>query len=259
MTSEFEEHPELEEGAKPFLDHLEDLRTMLVRSVGVLFLGMIIAMPLVPTILDIIYIPWEKAGRIKEDLIILEVLSPIAIFMRVSFWTGITIAMPFIVFFIAQFVFPGLLDKERRVVRIAGFVSIFLFTAGILMGFFFTVPIAYQFMAKVSLWMGVATEKVVLMSYITVTLRLVLAFGLAFQLPIILFALGYLGLVHTRTLREKRRHIIIGILGISMVMTPADPMTMLMMAVPLYGLFEICILMIRAKEIRDERIAARDA
>ena len=193
MTSDVDEHPELEAGAKPFLDHLEDLRTMLVRSVAALFLGMIIAMPLVPYILDIIYIPWERAGRLREDLIILEVLSPISIFMRVSFWTGITLAAPFIVFFIAQFVFPGLLAKEKKVIRVAGCVSIFLFVAGILMGFFFTVPIAYKFMAAVSEWMGVATEKVVLMSYITVTLRLVLAFGLAFQLPVILFSLGYLG------------------------------------------------------------------
>ena len=57
MTSDVDEHPELEAGAKPFLDHLEDLRTMLVRSVAALFLGMIIAMPMVPYILDIIYIP----------------------------------------------------------------------------------------------------------------------------------------------------------------------------------------------------------
>jgi sec-independent protein translocase protein TatC len=116
--------------------------------------------------------------------------------------------------------------------------------------YFITLKVALQMMFRINAWMGLSTEFVELGNYVAFVLKLLIAFGLAFEMPVVLLALGGAGLVTSKQLREKRRHVIVGLLVLAMILTPPDPVTQMMMAVPLVCLYELCIWLIFAKEKR---------
>jgi len=115
------------------------------------------------------------------------------------------------------------------------------------MGYFLTLPVALKVMIGLNAWMGVRPEWTVT-SYVSFALQLLLAFGLVFELPILLLVLGRLGVVTSAQLREKRRHAIVGLFVVAMLLTPPDVFSQLVMAVPLVVLYEVCIWLIRATE-----------
>ena len=155
-------------------------------------------------------------------------------------WSGLLISMPFIVYFIARFVFPGLTDREKTVVKRASGFAVGLFMFGVILGYVVCLPIALKMMMWFHEWIEVAAEWTV-NDYIAFVVQMLLGFGLAFQLPVIVLVLGKLGIVTGEQLRSKRRHVVIFCLIVGMLMTPADVASQLIMAVPLYLLFEICI------------------
>ena len=126
-----------------------------------------------------------------------------------------------------------------------------LFAVGVAICYFQTVPFAVKVMFKFADWINVATDTIRLQDYLAFNLKLMLGYGIAFELPEILYVLGHLGLVNSRQLREKRRHILVGMLVLAMMLTPPDPGTQLMLAGPLFILYEVCIWLIYFKEKRD--------
>ena len=169
-----------------------------------------------------------------------EPAAAIKMWLTVSFFGGILLSLPFLVFFIGLFVMPGVKDLERKVMtRISAF-SGGLFLMGIAMGYLVTLPLALGLMLKIGGQLG--GESIWFYNkYISFSLQLLLGFGLAFQLPVVILILGKMGLVNSTQLREKRRHVIIGLLVLAMVLTPPDVMTQLLMAAPLILLYEFCI------------------
>ena len=160
---------------------------------------------------------------------------------RVVLWTGLIISAPAIIWVICRFVFPGLTVREKQaVLRGSGFAAI-LFAGGVALGYFTTMPIALEMMFAVNRLLGVTCEWVELPDYIGFVLKLLLAFGLAFELPVIVLALGSVGIVTSEQLRDKHRHVIVGLMVMAMLLTPQDPLTMLLMALPLIALYELCI------------------
>jgi sec-independent protein translocase protein TatC len=243
-----------EDTAKPFVEHLSDLRQTLIRCAVALLLGILIAIPLAPWILEVLRIPVARAGRDPgEFLRILKVAGGLSLVIRVVFWSGMLISAPGVVWAIAEFVFPGLTAREKMAVRRGAAFAVCLFVAGVLLCYFMTVPVAIRMMLAINTWIGETTEFVDLTDYVGFVLKLLLAFGLAFQLPVVLLALGSVGILTSDQLRDKRRHTIVGILVAAMLLTPPDPVTQLMMAVPLVLLYEVCIWGIRAMELRRGR------
>jgi len=240
---------ELDGGAKPFVDHLDDLRKTVVWVAGLIAVGVLIAIPLAPHILEWLKVPYFRAGL--DDIVALRVTQVgggLAIAMRVVIWSGLLMSLPFVVLAVSHFVFPGLTPREKgAVVRGSGF-SIGLFATGVWMGFQWTVPVALKMMSRVEAWIGAPAAFWELPGYVGFVLKLLIAFGLAFQLPVVLLVLAGMGLVASRQLREKRRHVVVGLLVLAMFLTPADPFTMILMAAPLIVLYEICIWLIWAKE-----------
>ena len=104
-------------------------------------------------------------------------------------------------------------------------------------------PVALKFMIRVNEWIGTSCEFWEEADYVSFVLKLLLAFGLAFELPVVVLALGSMGIVSSEQLRDKRRHVIIGLLVLAMFLTPADPYTMILMAAPMTVLYEFCIWM----------------
>jgi sec-independent protein translocase protein TatC len=108
-------------------------------------------------------------------------------------------------------------------------------------------------MLRIGVWLGAPAEFWETSGYVSFVLKLLVAFGLTFQMPIILLILGNMGIISSRVLRDKRRHVAVGLMVLAMFMTPSDPFTMIMMGAPLIGLYEICIWMIWLRERRHRK------
>jgi len=152
-----------------------------------------------------------------------------------------------LIFFAIRFVFPGLTRHERRVVSFALWAAASLFVLGVSLGYALMLPMALRVMLSLHTWMGVRAEWVIT-SYTTFALQLLLAFGLVFELPVILVVLGRLGIVNAAFLRHYRRHAIVVLLIVAAVLTPPDVVTQIVMAAPLIVLYEACIWVIAAGE-----------
>lgn len=240
-----------DDASKPFLEHLEDLRDTLTRSLLALLVGMILCAPLAPSILRWLQYPlrlvFPDEKDVQQFLWNWEVVGGFTLAMKVILWSGIVLAAPFIVLFIARFVFPGLTAKERHVVREFGGVSVALFAFGVFLAYRVCLPVALKAMLAVNAWLGVRPQWTV-SSYITFTLQFLLAFGIVFELPVVLVALGKLGLVGSESLRTYRRQVYVGLFVLAAILTPPDIISQVLMAVPLVILYEICIVVIRGAE-----------
>jgi len=229
--------------SKPFVEHLEDLRSVVLWSAGALLAGMLVAIPLAPRVVKLLKLPLAKAHANPDEFLkVFTVSGGFGMAMKIIFWTGLLFSLPVIVFQIGRFIFPGLTRRERRTVLcVSGFAG-FLFIGGVVLGYFFAVPTALVCMFQINDWMGIECTFVELTNYITFVLQLLVCFGAAFELPVIILALGGLGLVSHAWLRDKRRHAIVVLLFLAMVLTPStDVITMLIMAVPMIVLYEFCI------------------
>ena len=242
---------------KPFVQHLDDLRRTAVWVAGFIAAGIVIAIPLAPSILEWLMEPHARAG-LEEivDLRVTQVGGGLAIAMRVVIWSGILMSLPFVVLSIGSFVFPGLTSTEKRAIKRGGGLSIGLFAAGVWMGYRWTVPVALRMMSRIENWMGTPSTFWETPGYVGFVLKLLIAFGITFQLPVVLLVLGNMGLIVSRQLREKRRHVVVGLLILAMFLTPSDPFTMVLMAAPLIVLYEGCIWLIWAKERKAKSVGS---
>jgi len=181
---------------KPFVEHLEDLRRTIIWCAGLLVVGMIAAVPLTPWVVELLKFPLRKAGMDPDlSLQTIGVATGFSVAMRVIFWGGMLLAFPFMLLAIAHFVFPGLTGRERRALtRGAGFAAV-LFAAGVGMGYCMTLPVAVEMLFRVNTWLHIKCELVELSEYIGFALKLLLAFGIAFELPVVVLLLGSLGIV----------------------------------------------------------------
>lgn len=226
---------------KPFLAHLEDLRQVLLRSALVLAIGTGLAIAYTPRILAILKAP---LGAVVENpdtfLRSMEVVGAFTATMRIGLWSGLVLSAPFLVMIIGAYLLPVLTASERRAVGGVGAFGVVLFLFGVWMGYRFTLPFALSTLFAMHSWLGIQAEWTIT-SYVTFATQLLVAFGLAFELPVILLILGRLRIISSRWLREYRRHAIIVILIIGAVLTPPDIFSQLLMSVPLILLYELCV------------------
>ncbi len=169
-----------------------------------------------------------------------EPAAAIKMWLTVSFFGGLLLSLPALVFIIGSFIMPGVRNIERKVISRIAIFSGGLFFAGIAMGYKITLPLALGLMLKIGGSLG--GESIWFYNkYIAFALQLLLGFGIAFQLPVVILIMGKMGLVNSTQLREKRRHMIVGLLILAMLLTPPDVMTQMLMAAPLILLYEFCI------------------
>ena len=234
---------------KPFLDHLEDLRGTILKCLITVVVGTVAAFSLSPQVLALLKVPLEKAGRDPASfLMVLEVMGGLSIAARIAIWGGIMIAVPVCGYFIADFVFPGLKTHERNVVTWSMLLAAGCFAVGVVLAYGMILPQALRVLFRIDDWMGVTRSFVSVTDYVSFLLKLLLAFGLVFELPVVVLALGQVGLVSAQQLRAARRYVIVGLFVTAMLMTPPDPFTQLAMAVPMVLLYELCIWLIWMKE-----------
>lgn len=238
------------EGDMTILEHLEDFRKMLLRCALALLLGMVVCIPFIRIILSFLFQPLIALDVDPHTFLIApQVMGGFRVAVSVVFWSGLLLASPFMVFFMAQFIFPGLHKKEKRLVRRSSGVAVLLFFAGSALGYYGTISHALDALIfGIHRWMGTSAEWIFLTDYVGFVTRLTLGFGLAFQLPLLLLILGYADLIDSMSLRTHRRQVFVGLLIMAMLLTPPEPVSQLAMACSLYFLFEICIVLIRRHE-----------
>lgn len=233
---------------KPFLEHLEDLRRTILAAAALLALGMAAALPLAPLLLKILRAPLSGiTDRPEEFLRSLEIAGGFSIALRLTFWAGLLLAAPFIILVLARFIFPALRAVERKAAAGALALTVILFIGGAAMGYLLVLPTALRLMLGLHTWLGIRAEWTIT-SYVAFTVQLLLGFGLAFELPVLLLALGWLGVVSSAMLVKYRRHAIVAIFILAMVLTPPDVFSQVLMAIPMMLLYELCVWIIRAWE-----------
>lgn len=225
----------------PFLEHLEEFRRMLIRSAIAIVVGMAVCWAFVPWMTDVLREPAQEyidAGQITLQHP--EVTSGFKMYLTLTFWGGILVSMPVLMMIVGSFIMPGIRDSERRVFRrVSGFAGV-LFIVGVLLGYKVTLPLAMKIMWGFTGKLG--GEAIWnYQKFIGFTLQVLLGFGAAFQLPVVIILLGKLGLLTSAQLREKRRHVIVALFILAMLLTPPDVTTQILMALPLILLYEFCI------------------
>ncbi len=242
-----------------FLEHLEELRRVLLKSFTALMISCAVVMAGLKYFSGLLHWPLRFALGGKEDLMQgLVTTSPMGVFsvlLQVSFFGGFALALPFMLYFAARFVAPGLTRKELAVLRPGCALAFFLFAAGALFSFFVLVPAALkasiffnQLLGFELIWMADR--------YYGMLLWMTLGIGLSFEFPLVIVLLVYLGIIHTTQLRAFRIYSIVLFLVLAAVVTPTtDPFTFLLLALPMSLLYEISLGLSRRMEKRKKKEA----
>lgn len=235
---------------RPFIEHFIDARDCIVKSVIAWVLSMLIIAPFAPTIIEILQAPVAASGLNEQGVTIegLEIGVGFSLFMTTMLWGGTILSLPALIYFIFRFVFPGLRRHERNIILSTLIAGVVLFISGVLLCFNFTLRLALEALMAINTWMHVPVTILQAEAYIGLVLKILFAFGLAFQFPLILLVLGWLGILSSAALRSHRGMAIILIFTVAMFLTPPDPLSQIIMAVPMCLLYEGTIILVRLRE-----------
>jgi sec-independent protein translocase protein TatC len=273
-----DQYEELPEGEKEmsFIDHLEELRWHIIRAFAAILLFTIIAFIAKDIIFGIIilgpskpdfityrlfcewgnqlHIPSLCIDKLNFTLQSRQMTGQFMMHITSSFIVGLVVAFPYVVWEIWTFIKPGLYFKEQNATRGVVFFITLLFLLGIGFGYFVISPMSINFLANYQIDSSIVNQFDIT-SYVSILVMMVLASGLMFQLPMIVWVLTKIGILTPAFMRNFRKHSIIVILIISALITPSpDVFSQMLVAIPLYGLYEISIL-ISDYEIRKQRKA----
>jgi sec-independent protein translocase protein TatC len=238
---------------KPFLDHLEDLRWMVVKMAVALAVGMVAGFLARVPLTRLLQWPLATIDpTFPSRLQSFGVADPLTISFQLAFYAGIVLAFPFLLYFAAEFVLPALTTRERRVLFPTMAVGIGLFVTGVTFCFLVVLPQTLAYFYQDSRTMGWSPNWSV-REYFAFVTQVTLSFGLAFELPVVVLALVRLGLLSRVTLRTSRPYAVILIVIFAAVITPtSDMLTLGLLAVPMLALYEICIWIARFVERKQE-------
>ncbi len=244
-----------------FWDHLDELRGTLFRSIlylcictvpGLVFkdflFDKIILAPTEPGFCVYRLLGWDFSMK----LINVELSAQFFVHLRAAVSVGLILAFPLIVWELWRFILPALYEREKKALRSAFLLAGVLFYVGVLVGYFFVLPVCLNFFTGYSVSEGVQNA-ITLSSYMSAFMSMVLLIGLVFEFPTVVLALSKLGLVDRGMLRKGRSYALVAILVVSALVTPSDPVSMLVLALPLYGLYELSILMSNERDENDDK------
>ncbi len=229
-----------------FGEHLEELRWCLLKALSGIALCVLAAFFVQRTLMDVVRRPHNFAFPATEQtddkLVAFSYQVPFIMHFKVALIFGLLLSSPWVIFQIWKFVSVGLYARERRFAVRLGFLSFALFLAGVAFGYFLLVPYALLFLAKLSQFYEVKLVPDI-DAYVSLFMTLTVVIGVVFQVPLVMLFCVKLGVANVRTFTSKRRHAIVGAFIVGGVLTPPDPITQPLLAVPLILLYELGILL----------------
>ena len=255
---------ETEEESRPFLEHVDDLRRMVIKVAITLVLAMVGSFFFRSFLAAFIQKPLmlvdpTRVGSLQS----LGVADSMTISLELSFYAGFILSFPLLLFFLGEFLFPALNRAEKRLIIPVTAASFFLFVLGVSFSYYVVLPGTLDFFfrdAKAMHWVPTWTVR----DYYSFTTQFLIAFGVAFEMPIVVLILVKLGFLTAATLRKTRSIAIVTIFTVAAFITPSpDLMTYLLMGVPMVLLYEVCIILARwvevpAEETRVEKEAVKE-
>ena len=252
---------EVEASKASLLEHLIELRQRLMWSLAALLLCFILCFYFAAEIYDLLLYPYTRAAGERPDLRLIYTAPQEFFFtqLKVALFGGLFIAFPVIAGQLYMFVAPGLYRDERRAFLPFLLATPLLFLLGALLVYYVVMPLALRFfigMEQSGEDGGVAIELLPRVSeYLGLVMTLIFAFGICFQLPVLLCLLARVGLLRADSLRAKRKYAVVGVFGVAALLTPPDFISQLGLGLPTLLLYEIsilCVAMIERKHFADE-------
>lgn len=258
-----------------FWGHLDALRSVLWKASAVLVVCVIGFFSVMPDIFDsvilapcrgdfVLYRLFEKVTQMfpslpqfttegfHVELINIQLASQFFIHMSTSFWLALVFSCPVLLYLLWTFVKPALYANEVRGVKMAFCLGTVMFFLGVAVGYFIVFPVTLRFLAEYQV-SALVPNQISLDSYMDTFVAMLFVMGLVFELPLVAWTLGAIGILHREWLRKYRRHAIVALLVLAAFITPTgDPFTLMVVFTPLYMLYELSIFFVKPKKNEDE-------
>jgi sec-independent protein translocase protein TatC len=240
---------------RPFWQHVAELRTAVMISLAFFLIGTGVAYFLSEPIFHILVAPLEQLFAIKGEarrFIYTNLTEAFVTYLKVALFAGLFFTFPFIAIQAWLFVSPGLFKRERGLFFVLLFSIPFFFTIGALFAYYIVLPTAFSFFLSFETMIGsIPLQLETKMSeYLSLVMRLLLAFGLSFELPVVLGGLAWLGVLSKETLIKRWRLAVVGVTLLAAIITPPDALSMILLALPLLFLYALSIIIVSFIEKR---------
>jgi sec-independent protein translocase protein TatC len=235
-----------------FVEHLTELRSRLIKSIVYLFLFFIICYFFAENIYSFLINPYADAVKddsINRRMIFTALQETFITYLKVAFFTSMFVSSPIILIQIWKFVAPGLYKNEKNALLPYMIATPVLFLLGGMLVYYLIMPLAINFFLSFETTSNLGSLPIQLEAkvneYLSLIMRLIFAFGISFQLPVLLSLLARAGFVNSEYLKKRRRYVIIIIFIFAAVLTPPDPITQIGLGIPLLILYELSILSVK--------------
>ena len=237
-----------------FWDHLDELRTVIIRTLVVTVVAAAVAFCLKDQLFDIVLAP-RTSKFITFQLLGVEPFSihlmntglteQFMIHLKTAMYAGVLIASPYIIYMLFRFISPALYDNERKYATLLCTSGYLMFMLGTLLNYFLIFPLTVKFLGTYQVSEDVA-NMLTLQSYMDTLLMMCLVMGIIFELPVVCWLLGRMGLLNASMMRTWRKHAIVAILVIAAIITPTtDAFTLFIVALPIWLLYEVSIFLVK--------------
>ena len=238
-----------------FVEHLTELRSRLVKSIVYLFIFFIVCYFFAENIYSFLLAPYAEAVKdddVNRRMIFTALHETFITYLKVAFFAAIFITSPIILTQIWKFVAPGLYKNEKRALLPYLIATPTLFLLGGMLVYYLIMPLAIKFFLSFETTTQFTNLPIQLEAkvneYLSLIMRLIFAFGISFQLPVLLSLLARVGFIDSQYLKKRRKYVIIIIFSVAAILTPPDPITQIGLGIPLLILYELSILSVRLIE-----------